>query len=46
MKDGLYRVCTHYLCAGFIVSAGRIVRMAPILAKRIHYYRTIAEHIA
>ncbi len=26
MADGLYRVTTHYLCAGFVVECGDAVR--------------------
>lgn len=44
-KDGLYRVTTKYLCAGFIVENGFIVRCAPILRKKIHYWKTIAKKI-
>jgi hypothetical protein len=45
LKDGLYRVLMPYLCAGFIVSAGKITRCAPILRRRIAYWRTIAQWI-
>lgn len=31
MRDGLYRVVTPYLCAGFVVENGRVVDFAPIL---------------
>lgn len=42
MRDGLYRVCTPHLCAGFVVLNGRITRCAPVLRKRTAYWRTIA----
>lgn len=45
MKDGLYQVTTPYLCAGFIVSGGRIIHCAPILRKRIEYWKTKAIFI-
>lgn len=42
MKDGLYRVTTSYLCAGFVVENGIITRCAPILVNKIDYWKTIA----
>jgi len=44
--DGLYRVTTPYLCAGFTVKDGRIMRCAPILLQRLIYYRSIAVWVA
>lgn len=44
--DGLYRVSTRYLCAGFIVRDGRIVACAPILRRKLAYWRTVAERVA
>ena len=46
MKDGLYRVVTSYLCAGFVVENGAVVRCAPILRKRLAYWQTVAVWIA
>ncbi len=46
MKDGLYRVTTSYLCAGFIVRGGVVVECAPILKKRLSYWLTKAVWIA
>ena len=46
MKDGLYRVTTSYLCAGFVVSGGRVTQCAPILRKRIDYWLKIAELVS
>ena len=45
MRDGLYRVETSYLCAGFVVSRGVVIRCAPILRKKIDYWRTVATRI-
>jgi hypothetical protein len=42
LADGLYRVTTRYLCAGFVVEHGKITMCAPILRKRLAYWRTIA----
>ncbi|HEU0197096.1 MAG TPA: hypothetical protein VFQ88_07810 [Nevskiaceae bacterium] len=46
MTDGLYRVSTHYLCAGFIVVNGRVTACAPILRRKLAYWRTVAERVA
>jgi hypothetical protein len=46
VRDGLYRVTTPYLCAGFIVEDGRVTRCAPILRRRLAYWQTIAIWIA
>ena len=45
MNDGLYRVTTSYLCAGFVVENGRVTMCAPILRAKIGYWKTIAERI-
>ena len=45
MKDGLYQVTTPYLCAGFLVERGRVVRCAPALRKRIAHWVTVAMWI-
>lgn len=45
LPDGLYRVKTRYLCAGFVVEGGRVTRVAPILRRRLHYWKKIAERI-
>lgn len=42
MIDGLYVVTTGYLCAAFVVEQGRITKCAPILWKRLEYWKTIA----
>lgn len=46
MQDGLYRVVTSYLCAGFEVKGGRVVRCAPILRKKLAYWSSVAVRIA
>lgn len=45
MRDGLYRVCNRYLCAGFVIAKGKIVCCAPILRKKIEYWQTKAVWI-
>ena len=45
MKDGLYRVTTKYLCAGFVVKDGIVIFGAPILKKNFKYFQTIAVWI-
>ena len=45
MKDGLYRVKTSYLCAGFTVKNNTVDRYAPILKRKILYWKTIAVWI-
>lgn len=46
MRDGLYQVTTSYLCAGFVIENGRITLCAPILRKRLTYWRTIAQRVS
>lgn len=43
--DGLYQVTTSYLCAGFVVEQGRVALCAPILRKRLAYWRTVARRV-
>lgn len=45
VRDGLYRVSTSYLCAGFLVEQGRVSRCAPILRKRLDFWKRIAVWI-
>ena len=45
LEDGLYRVSTRYLCAGFVVEQGRVTRCAPILRRRLDYWRTVAVRV-
>lgn len=42
MRDGLYRVVTPYFVAGFVVEAGSVIACAPILRKRMSYWKTHA----
>lgn len=43
--DGLYRVERGTLCAGFVIEGGRVTRCAPILRRRLAYWRTIAARV-
>jgi hypothetical protein len=45
MADGLYRVTTAYLCAGFVIEGGRVMRCAPILQRKLAYWLGIAEYV-
>ena len=45
MSDGLYRVTTSHLCAGFVIERGKVTRCAPILKKRLAYWLTVAEFV-
>ena len=45
MADGLYRVTTSYLCAGFVVEGGKVTRCAPIMRKRLAYWQTVAVRV-
>jgi hypothetical protein len=46
MDDGLYRVTTRYLCAGFVVEHGAVTMCVPILRAKLAYWKTIAVRIA
>jgi hypothetical protein len=45
MSDGLYRVTTSYLCAGFVVKDGDVIQCAPILRKKLNYWMTVAKRV-
>ncbi len=45
MRDGLYQVTTPFLCAGFIVRDGKVTVCAPILKKKINYWKHLAKKI-
>lgn len=45
LKDGTYQVTYKNICAGFVVKDGKIIKIAPILIKRINYWKTIAKRI-
>lgn len=46
MSDGVYQVVQPKFVAAFIVSNGRVVVCAPILRKRIEYWKTVALKIS
>jgi hypothetical protein len=46
MQDGLYQVTTSYLCAGFVVENGAVTLCAPILRKRLDYWKTVARKVS
>lgn len=45
MKDGLYRVEYKGICAGFAVKGGKVIACAPVLRRRMAYWKTIAERV-
>jgi hypothetical protein len=45
MKNGLYRVTTSYLCAGFVIKNGVVTECAPILRRKINGWKTVAKFI-
>lgn len=45
MKDGLYRVITPSLCAGFVVEGGRVTSCAPILKRLLWWWMKDAEWV-
>lgn len=45
MRDGLYRVTTPYLCAGFVIQGGVLAECAPILRGKFSYWCTVAERV-
>ncbi len=47
MTDGLYRVTTKYLCAGFVVKGGKVKtsQCAPILRAKLKFWVTIAVRV-
>ena len=45
MTDGLYRVVTSYLCAGFVVERGEVTQCAPILKRKLDYWKIMAKRI-
>jgi hypothetical protein len=46
MRDGCYQVTTRYLCAGFVVKDGQVTLCAPILRKKLGYWKTVAKRIS
>lgn len=45
LRDGLYQVTTSYLCAGFLVENGKVTLCAPILRRRLEYWKTVAKEV-
>lgn len=45
MKDGLYQVTTSYLCAGFVIKNGKVIQCAPILRRKLEYWKTVAKRV-
>ena len=45
VKDGLYRIKYKGICAGFVLHKGRVVRAAPVLRRRMHFWASIAEWV-
>jgi hypothetical protein len=43
LRDGLYKVETKYLCAGFTVRNGKVVACANVLRRNIHYWVKVAK---
>jgi hypothetical protein len=46
MKDGLYMVHTNRICAAFVVQDGDVTDCAPILRRKIGYWKRVAKRIA
>lgn len=46
LRDGLYRVVTPYLCAGFVVRGGEVTACAPILRKKLAYWMRVAVWVS
>jgi hypothetical protein len=42
LTDGLYRVTTPSLCAGFFIEGGKVAVCAPILRRKLPYWMTLA----
>ena len=45
LQDGLCRVETQNLCAGFVIEGGKVVACAPILRRRLAYWMGIAQFV-
>lgn len=45
MNDGLYRVMYKDICAGFVIECGCITMCAPVLRRKMDFWRTIAVKI-
>jgi hypothetical protein len=45
LPDGLYRVVSEGMCAGFTVVDGDVDLCAPVLRRRIDYWWTVARKV-
>lgn len=45
LMDGLYQVDYRGICAGFVIEGGRVTACAPVLRRRIEFWKTIAIRI-
>lgn len=45
LPDGLYRIDRYGICAGFVVKDNRITHCAPILRRRLEWWKTVATWI-
>lgn len=45
MRDGLYAVVTDDWVAGFVIEEGEVTMCAPILRKRLPYWKTRARWV-
>lgn len=43
MRDGLYIVTTSYMCAGFVIKRGNVTLCAPILRRKLSYWKIVAH---
>ena len=46
LPDGLYKVQTSYLYAGFVISGGKVTMCAPILRNKLSYWMSVASKIS
>lgn len=44
MKDGLYVVNNRGICAAFVVREGEVTTCAPILRKKLDYWKKVAQY--
>lgn len=45
LRDGLYRVDCGSFCAGFVISSGHIIRIAPVLRRNFDVFKKHAVWI-
>ena len=46
LEDGAYQVHTDQVCAGFVVKAGVVVECAPVLWRKIEYWKLRARLVS